>query len=137
MEHLDRYEGEGLDDGFLEDVTLEEQMAGRRAAELALERRDAAEGRLTGRRRVRPAALEGAQGAGWGRGGGNTQQRRRRALPPPRPAGPSFSAESRGLHRWLQLGLGPPSNSAPPPSSNLSLAPSLPLPPLSPCRGAG
>ena len=60
MEHLDRYEGEGLDDGFLEDVTLEEQMAGRRAAELVLERRDAAEGRLTGRRRILPAALEGA-----------------------------------------------------------------------------
>ena len=59
MEHLDRYEGDGIDDGFVDDVTEEERFAARLAAEDELAQRDRVEGRLTGRRRGLPAALEG------------------------------------------------------------------------------
>lgn len=57
----------------------EERAAARLAAERELALRDAAEGRLTGRRRGLPAALEGASflgraerrgRSGWGRGEG-------------------------------------------------------------------
>lgn len=58
MEHLDRYEGTGLDDAYVDDVTEEERLAARAAAERELARRDAIEGRLTGHRRGLPAALE-------------------------------------------------------------------------------
>jgi Mini-chromosome maintenance protein 2 len=58
MEHLDRYENVGIDEDFEEDLTEEEALAARRAAELDLARRDAREGRLAGRRRL-PAALDG------------------------------------------------------------------------------
>ena len=61
MEHLDRYEGAGVDDAFVDDVTEEERFAARAAAERELARRDAVEGRLTGRRRGLPAALEGEE----------------------------------------------------------------------------
>ena len=64
LEHLDRYEREGIDDQFLDDVTEEERFAARLAAERELAERDAVEGRLTGRRRGLPAALEGAHAAG-------------------------------------------------------------------------
>jgi hypothetical protein len=60
MEHLDRYERVGIDDGFIDDVTEEERFAARLAAEEELADRDVLEGRLTGRRRGLPAALEGA-----------------------------------------------------------------------------
>lgn len=60
MEHLDRYEREGIDDQFIDDVTEEERFAARLAAERELADRDVLEGRLTGRRRGLPAALEGA-----------------------------------------------------------------------------
>ena len=59
MEHLDRYEGDGIDDGYVEDMTEEERVQARLAAEQELAQRDRAEGRITGRRRVLPAALEG------------------------------------------------------------------------------
>lgn len=59
MEHLDRYEREGIDEGFVEDITAEQAMGARAAAEDALERRDQREGRVTGRRRL-PGALDGA-----------------------------------------------------------------------------
>ena len=59
MEHLDRYERAGIDEAFVDDVTEEERFAARLAAERELEERDALEGRLTGRRRGLPAALEG------------------------------------------------------------------------------
>lgn len=59
MEHLDRYEGAGIDDGFIDDVTEEERFAARLAAERELAQRDAVEGRVAGRRRGLPAALEG------------------------------------------------------------------------------
>eukprot|EP00887_Chlorella_sp_A99_P006785 scaffold2.g6785.t1 len=58
MQHLDQYEGDGLDEGFVDDVTEEERFAARAAAERELARRDQVEGRLTGRRRGLPAALE-------------------------------------------------------------------------------
>lgn len=58
MEHLDRYEREGIDDQFIDDVTEEERFAARLAAERELADRDVLEGRLTGRRRGLPAALE-------------------------------------------------------------------------------
>ncbi|KAL4856536.1 DNA replication licensing factor MCM2 [Chlorella vulgaris] len=58
MEHLDRYERVGIDDGFIDDVTEEERFAARLAAEEELADRDVLEGRLTGRRRGLPAALE-------------------------------------------------------------------------------
>ena len=64
MEHLDRYEREGIDEGFIDDVTEEERFAARLAAERELQERDALEGRLTGRRRGLPAALEGAPARG-------------------------------------------------------------------------
>lgn len=59
MEHLDRYEGEGIDDEFVDNLSEGDAVAARLAAERALARRDAAEGRLVGRRRGLPAALEG------------------------------------------------------------------------------
>lgn len=59
MEHLDRYEARGIDDAFIDDVTEEERFAARLAAERELAERDVVEGRLTGRRRGLPAALEG------------------------------------------------------------------------------
>lgn len=68
MEHLDRYEGDGIDDGYVDDVTEEERFAARLAAERELAERDVVEGRLTGRRRGLPAALEGASvglGSTW------------------------------------------------------------------------
>lgn len=55
MEHLDRYEADGIDEHFIEEVTAEEMMAARMAAERELEERDVLEGR--GRRRI--AALDG------------------------------------------------------------------------------
>ncbi|KAL4424005.1 hypothetical protein ABPG75_001306 [Micractinium tetrahymenae] len=58
MEHLDRYEGDGIDDAYVDDVTEEERFAARLAAERELAERDVVEGRLTGRRRGLPAALE-------------------------------------------------------------------------------
>lgn len=63
MEHLDRYEATGMDDAFIDDVTEEERFAARLAAERELAERDVVEGRLTGRRRGLPAALEGARAA--------------------------------------------------------------------------
>jgi hypothetical protein len=65
MEHLDRYERAGIDEAFIDDVTEEERFAARLAAERELEERDALEGRLTGRRRGLPAALEGAPQLPW------------------------------------------------------------------------
>ena len=58
MEHLDRYEGAGIDEEFLEDVTDAERMAARLAAERELAERDILEGRGTARRGRLPAALE-------------------------------------------------------------------------------
>jgi Mini-chromosome maintenance protein 2 len=64
MEHLDRYENVGIDEDFEEDLTEEEALAARRAAELDLARRDAFirshhQGQpVAGRRRL-PAALDG------------------------------------------------------------------------------
>lgn len=66
MEHLDRYEATGMDDAFIDDVTEEERFAARLAAERELAERDVVEGRLTGRRRGLPAALEGARAAALG-----------------------------------------------------------------------
>lgn len=57
MEHLDRYERDGIDEEFIEDITEEERMAARLAAERELAERDILEGRPT-RRRGLPAALE-------------------------------------------------------------------------------
>ncbi|KAK9825592.1 hypothetical protein WJX74_008760 [Apatococcus lobatus] len=58
IEELDRYEEEGLDTEDQPEVSLSEQLRGRRAAERVLHWRDAAEGRLTGRSRARlPGAL--------------------------------------------------------------------------------
>lgn len=59
MEHLDRYETEGLDTAFIDDATMEARMDARAAAEAALARRDRQEGRLTGHRRGLIAALAG------------------------------------------------------------------------------
>ena len=59
MEHLDRYEREGIDEDFVEDITDAEALGARAAAERELERRDAREGRTTGRRRRLPGALDG------------------------------------------------------------------------------
>lgn len=79
MEHLDRYEGDGIDDGFVEDVTEEERFAARLAAERELAQRDVVEGRITGCRRGLPAALEGARrGVTKWRGGGRSGYGRRR-----------------------------------------------------------
>jgi hypothetical protein len=52
---LDTYEAEGIDEGFEEEMTFEEQMEARRRAEEDMEQRDG------GRRRKRalPRALEG------------------------------------------------------------------------------
>ena len=58
IEELDRYEEDGLDNEDQPEVSLSEQLRGRRAAERALHQRDAVEGRLTGRTRARlPGAL--------------------------------------------------------------------------------
>lgn len=59
MEHLDRYEGAGIDEEFVDDVTEAERMAARFAAERELNDRDILEGRrVPGRRGRLPAALE-------------------------------------------------------------------------------
>lgn len=70
MEHLDRYEGDGIDDAYVDDITEEERFAARLAAERELAERDLVEGRLTGRRRGLPAALEGARQPVWRLGAG-------------------------------------------------------------------
>jgi DNA replication licensing factor MCM2 len=58
MTHLDAYEGDGIDEAFVEDLTEEERYAARAAAEAELEGRDRLEGRGAGARRGRlPAAL--------------------------------------------------------------------------------
>jgi DNA replication licensing factor MCM2 len=57
MEHLDRYEADGIDANFIEDVTEEERFAARLEAERELADRDRLEGR-GGRRGRLPAALE-------------------------------------------------------------------------------
>ena len=58
MEHLDRYEREGIDADFVEDMDAEAALDARARAERDLDRRDAREGRVAGRRRL-PGALEG------------------------------------------------------------------------------
>lgn len=58
MEHLDRYEADGIDEEFIDDVTDEERFAARLAAERELADRDRLEGRGTSRRGRLPAALE-------------------------------------------------------------------------------
>lgn len=59
MEHLDRYEADGIDEAFVDDVTEEERFAARLQAERELADRDLLEGRATAGRRGRlPAALE-------------------------------------------------------------------------------
>jgi DNA replication licensing factor MCM2 len=58
MEHLDTYERVGIDEGFIEDITEEERMAGRLAAERELAERDALEGRGPRAGRGLPAAFE-------------------------------------------------------------------------------
>lgn len=58
MEHLDRYEGAGIDEEFVEDITDAERMAIRAAAERELEERDVLEGRGPARRSRLPTALE-------------------------------------------------------------------------------
>jgi len=59
MEHLDRYEREGIDAEFEDDMDAEAALDARARAERDLDRRDVREGRVTGRRRL-PGALEGA-----------------------------------------------------------------------------
>lgn len=61
MDRLDRYEEDGLDSAFVDDVTEQERFDARAAAERELARRDALEGRVSGRRRGLPALLEGVQ----------------------------------------------------------------------------
>ena len=58
MEHLDRYEREGIDADFEDDMDAEAALDARARAERDLDRRDVREGRVTGRRRL-PGALEG------------------------------------------------------------------------------
>ena len=58
MEHLDRYEREGIDAEFEDDMDAEAALDARARAERDLDRRDVREGRVTGRRRL-PGALEG------------------------------------------------------------------------------
>ena len=55
MEHLDRYEREGIDMDFVDTARGEEGLAARLAADRELDRRDVREGR---RRRL-PGALAG------------------------------------------------------------------------------
>ncbi len=91
MEHLDRYEAAGMDDAFLDDVTEEERFAARLAAERELAERDVVEGRLTGRRRGLPAALEGAWLLRWGNcahWGGRMDN----GMPAAATGGPAFSS---------------------------------------------
>lgn len=57
MEHLDRYEADGIDQDFAEDITEEERLAARFAAERELAARDRLEGRSARRGRL-PTALE-------------------------------------------------------------------------------
>lgn len=59
MEHLDHYEADGIDAGYVDGATMEARMDARASAEAALAARDRAEGRLTGRRRGLPAVLAG------------------------------------------------------------------------------
>jgi DNA replication licensing factor MCM2 len=58
MEHLDRYEGAGIDEDFIDDVTDAERIAARVEAERELAERDVLEGRAGTRRGRLPAALE-------------------------------------------------------------------------------
>ena len=58
MEHLDRYERDGIDADFVDDMDAEAALDARARAEQDLDRRDAREGRVAGRRRL-PGALEG------------------------------------------------------------------------------
>lgn len=58
MEHLDRYENDGIDEGFVDDVTEEERFAARLAAERELAARDRFEGVGSARRGRLPAALQ-------------------------------------------------------------------------------
>ena len=58
MEHLDRYEGAGIDEDYIDDITDVARMEARVAAERELEERDVLEGRGTNRRGRLPAALE-------------------------------------------------------------------------------
>jgi len=58
MEHLDRYENVGIDEGFVDDVTEEERFAARLAAERELAARDRFEGVGSARRGRLPAALQ-------------------------------------------------------------------------------
>ena len=58
MEHLDRYERDGIDADFVDDMDAEAALDARARAERDLDRRDVREGRVTGRRRL-PGALEG------------------------------------------------------------------------------
>ena len=58
MQHLDRYEREGIDADFEDDMDAEAALDARARAERDLDRRDVREGRMTGRRRL-PGALEG------------------------------------------------------------------------------
>ncbi len=55
MDHLDRYEAEGIDAEFQDGTAAEDAMAARMAAEAELRRRDVREAR----RRGLPGALEG------------------------------------------------------------------------------
>ena len=57
MEHLDRYEVDGIDQGYVDDVTEEERMAARLAAERELAARDRFEGVGSARKGRLPAAL--------------------------------------------------------------------------------
>jgi DNA replication licensing factor MCM2 len=57
MEHLDRYERDGIDQGFVDDVTEEERFAARLAAERELAARDRFEGVGSVRKGRLPAAL--------------------------------------------------------------------------------
>ena len=57
MEHLDRYEGAGIDRAFIDDVTEEERFAARMAAERELAARDKFEGVGSVRKGRLPAAL--------------------------------------------------------------------------------
>lgn len=58
MEHLDRYEADGIDQRFVDDLTEEERYAARFAAERELAARDRFEGVGSARKARLPAALE-------------------------------------------------------------------------------
>lgn len=120
MEHLDRYEGDGIDDGYVDDITEEERFAARLAAERELAERDLVEGRLTGRRRGLPAALEGACAA-WAPPGCLAS---RAAAAPVVLRGSCTACTVHGFGR---------------PCSCRTACPRMPLPTglVAPCRGAG